>query len=253
MRGADLSLACLVDSTMHRATLDDCCVYGVSAWNVQLDGAIQRRLVVTRANSPVIAVDDLEVAQFVHLLIKNRKIAQVMNTIGQRAVLILGRFSPPERKAVLDSVAEELRRLGYLPMMFDFERPDRSDLTETIQVLAGLALFVVADITSPRSAPLELQAIVPQFKVPVVSVAAEDEAPFSMYKGFEAYPWVLPKVRLYSDRDQLVRYLEDAVVTPALAMDAKLKQQKAQEVVSKSIEEIAREHAPSPTSADPQD
>lgn len=244
MRGADLSLACLVDTRMDEVTLDDCRVYGVSAWNVRLKGAVQRRLIVTRANSPVIEVDDLEVAQFVHLLIKNRKISQVMNTMGQRAVLILGRFSPPERKHVLDSVAEELRRMGYLPMMFDFERPDGSDLTETIQVLAGLALFVIADITSPKSAPLELQAIVPQFKVPVVSIAAQGETPFSMYQGIEAYPWVLKDVRVYPNQETLIRLLDKAVVAPALEMDAKLRQQKAQQVAAKSIEEIARELAP---------
>jgi hypothetical protein len=35
-------------------------------------------------NEPIITVDDLEVAQFVHLLLKNEKIQNVIDTIGEK-------------------------------------------------------------------------------------------------------------------------------------------------------------------------
>ena len=44
-------------------------------------------------------VDDLEVAQFIYLLLNNQNVRQVIDTITSKIVLILGRFTP-ERKAV---------------------------------------------------------------------------------------------------------------------------------------------------------
>jgi hypothetical protein len=92
----------------------------------------QNNLVITPGDEPQITIDSLEVAQFVYLLLKNEKIRDVMNTLGKRAVLILGRFSEP-RKRILDAVREALRHKGYLPIVFDFERPTHRDFTETIR------------------------------------------------------------------------------------------------------------------------
>ena len=108
-----------------------------------------------------VTVDNLEVARFVYLLLKNEKIRGIIDTIGKKGVLILGRFTPAERKAVLDALRDELRRLDFVPMDFDFERPAERDFTETIKTLAGLSRFVIADITNPKSSPLDLQATVP--------------------------------------------------------------------------------------------
>jgi hypothetical protein len=47
--------------------------------------------------------------------------------------------------------------LGYVPIIFDFERPPDQDFTETIKVLAGMSLFIIADITNPKSTPMERQ------------------------------------------------------------------------------------------------
>jgi hypothetical protein len=44
----------------------------------------------------------------------------MIDTIGSKVVLILGRFTE-ERKPVLDKLRNELRRRNYLPVMFDFE------------------------------------------------------------------------------------------------------------------------------------
>ncbi|MFN8372994.1 MAG: hypothetical protein U0694_08960 [Anaerolineae bacterium] len=82
--------------------------FGISAWDVKLDGAIQSDLVITDVDEPEIRVDNLEVAQFIYLLLNNQKIRDVIDTITSKAVLILGRFTD-ERKAVLDYICEELR------------------------------------------------------------------------------------------------------------------------------------------------
>jgi hypothetical protein len=74
-----------------------------------LQGAKQQNLIITPVNEPEITVDNIEVAQFIYLLLHNQKIRDVINTITSKAVLILGRFTD-ERKAVLDALREELRK-----------------------------------------------------------------------------------------------------------------------------------------------
>ena len=100
----------------------------------------------------MITVDNLEVAQFIYLLLHNENIRQVIDTITSKAVLILGRFTP-ERKAVLDAIREALRHRNYLPILFDFEAPGSRDFTETISTLAHMARFIIADLTEPSSLP----------------------------------------------------------------------------------------------------
>ena len=76
----------------------------------------------------------------------------VFDTIGKKAVPILGRFTD-ERKAVLEALRTWLRDHDFVPIIFDFERAKSRDFTETIKILVGLSRFVIADITNPRSAP----------------------------------------------------------------------------------------------------
>jgi hypothetical protein len=167
LRGASLVRTRLVETNFTEANLTGCSVYGVSAWNVTLSGAQQSDLVITQRVEPVITVDNLEVAQFIYLLLHNEKIREAIDTITSKAVLILGRFTS-ERKAMLDAIQDELRRQNYLPIVFDFEKPASRDLTETISTLAHMARFIIADITDAKSIPQELQQVVPDLpSVPV--------------------------------------------------------------------------------------
>src|SRR5205085_4992058 len=117
------------------------------------------------ASRPTITVDNLKVAQFIYLLLNNQEIRDVINTITSKIVLILGRFTP-ERKAVLDALRDELRKRNYTPVLFDFEKPAKRDLTETVSTLAHLARFIIVDLTDPSSAPHEVATIIPQCIVP---------------------------------------------------------------------------------------
>jgi hypothetical protein len=161
-----------------------------------------------------ITVDDLEVAQFVYLLLNNKRVRTVIDTITTKVVLILGRFTP-ERKAILDAVRDELRKRNYLPILFDFEKPTHRDLTETVSTLAHMARFVVADITDARSIPQELLAIVPNLpSVPVQPLLLESQQEYGMFEHFRRYPWVLEPV-LYQDQDHLLAMIADKVIGPA--------------------------------------
>ncbi len=214
LEGANLRQANLVRTNLERANLTACTIYGISAWEVDLTEATQIGLIVTRPDQPTITVDNLEVAQFIHLLLSNEKIRQVIDTITSKVVLILGRFTP-ERKAVLDAIREELRRRGWLPVLFDFEGPISRDVTETVSTLAHMARFIIADITDAKSIPQELQAIVPHLpSVPIQPLLEGAATEYSMFEHFKRYPWVLP-VYCYEDQATLLASLGDSIITPA--------------------------------------
>jgi uncharacterized protein YjbI with pentapeptide repeats len=161
LRWANLQYATLANTDLTGADLTGCRIHGVSAWGVKLDSnAKQQNLVITRGYEPTITVDNIEVAQFVYLMLNNQKVRDVIDTITSKAVLILGRFTD-ERKAVLDALRDELRKRNYLPILFDFEVPAGGNITETVTLLARMARFIIADLTDPSSIPQELQAIVP--------------------------------------------------------------------------------------------
>jgi hypothetical protein len=109
LSGADLSHADLVRANFMGADLTGCRVYGISAWDLKLDGAKQENLIITPHYEAEITVDNLEVAQFIYLLLNNERIRHVIDTITSKVVLILGGFQPPERKAVLDALREAAR------------------------------------------------------------------------------------------------------------------------------------------------
>jgi uncharacterized protein YjbI with pentapeptide repeats len=229
LSGANLSDAHLDGAILNRtnltgATLTRCSIYGISVWNVQLEGAKQDNLVITPNWEPTITVDNLEVAQFIYLLLNNPKIRDVIDTVAKKAVLILGRFTP-ERKAVLDALRDELRKRNYLPMLFDFEKPASRDVTETVSTLAHLARFIIVDLTDPSSAPHEVATVIPQTVVPVqplltvqpllVDGKAVERHEYAMFEDLRRrYHWVLPTFR-YQDSADLLASLQEHVIAPA--------------------------------------
>jgi hypothetical protein len=131
---ANLSGASLANADITNADLTDCRIYGVSAWNVKHNGGTrQRDLVITDADEPEVTVDNIEVAQFVYLLLHNEKIRDVIDTVGKKGVLLLGRFTEG-RIAVLERLRAELRERGYLPIVFNFDKPETKDFTETVRL-----------------------------------------------------------------------------------------------------------------------
>ena len=164
--GADLTRVIFIGTNLENTLLTNCLIYGISAWDVQMEGAIQFDLVITLPDQPTITVDNLKVAQFIHLLLNNKEIRDVIDTITSKVVLILGRFTT-ERKAILDALKDELRKHNYLPVLFDFEKPTSQDLTGTVTTLAHLARFIIVDLTDPSSAPHEVATIIPHTVVPV--------------------------------------------------------------------------------------
>jgi hypothetical protein len=215
LRDADLKSAILVDTDLRKSNLSGAHVYGISAWEVSLEGAQQQDLVVTRPGQPRVTTDDLEVAQFIYVLLNHQKLRNVFNTTTQRGVLILGRFGGGGIE-VLRAVAAKLRDLGYLPIIFDFERPQQRTYTETVITLAGLCSFVIVDL-SGRSVPQELQATVNTLRMPFVPILEEGYLPHSMVKDFAELDYFFYPPIKFKTIEELIEQLPEKAIAPAKA------------------------------------
>ena len=224
LEGAFLEQATLVETNLEEANLSRCHIYGIAAWELNLKGTTQRDLIITRQGEPTITVDNLEVAQFVYLLLNNEKIRDIINTITTKAVLILGRFTP-ERIKILNVLRDALRSQNYVPILFDFDKPATRDLTETVRTLAHMARFIIADLTLPRSIPQELQAIVPDLAIPIQPILMKGvDSEYAMFQDLRRkYHWVL-KTYEYQGLDELLAGLEGKIIVPAETKAQELEQ-----------------------------
>jgi uncharacterized protein YjbI with pentapeptide repeats len=223
LEGATLTGAVLIDVNFEEANLANCSIYGISAWGNNVNRAIQTNLIITNEKEPIITVDNLEVAQFIYLLINNEKLRDIIDTITSKVVLILGRFTP-ERKPVLDAMREELRKYNYLPIMFDFEKPASQDFIEPVSTLAHLARFVIADFTDAKIILEEVPHIVRNITVPVKPLLLEGSGnePVTLYNLRRNHHSLLDTY-LYKGVDDLLLSFKDRVVEPAERKASELK------------------------------
>jgi hypothetical protein len=144
--------------------------------------------------------------------------------------------NPELAKRNLERLREELRNRGYLPIVFNFDKPETKDFTETVRLLAGLAHFVIADVTNPKSTPLELQATVPEIMVPFLPIIEEGEEPFSMLVDLwrKHRDWVFQPL-YYSSLNALVGALDEKIINPAKARFADLLAMKAEKMKGEHV------------------
>ena len=219
LRDTVLMCANLVESDLSFATLVNSRIYGVSAWNVKLEGTIQQDLMIHDYGEYPLTVGDLEVAQFIYLILKNERLRHVIDTVTSKVVLILGRFTP-DRKQILDDIRDALREppFDYVPVMFDFTVPTSKGYIETVSTLANMARFVIADVTDAKVILEELHHVVPNHpSVPVQPIILAGSDRNVMLNDFVRYPWFLPLYE-YPDGVNVGDKLADRVIRPAEEM-----------------------------------
>lgn len=229
LSGADLRGTSFVRTVIDKAKISGSMVHAIHVLDVKGEFEEQKDLVITSPKTPMITVDNIKVAQFIHLILNNEEIRDVINTVTSKSVLIVGRFSIPERKSILDALRNKLREYGLLPIVFDLDRATAKDFMETIRTLAGLSLFVIADITNPKSSPLELQATIPDYQIPFVPIIQAREQPFAgMVDLQKKYNWVMNTLH-YDSIETLLQALKPAVIDPAIEKQNELRLIKAKE------------------------
>jgi hypothetical protein len=199
-----------------------CRIYGAATWGLNVQGAIQRSLVLTDDDGPEITVDDIEIGQFLYLMIDNAQLRRVIDGITSKVVLILGKFTP-ERKSVLDSLRDHIADLGYIAVVFDFEKPKSRSTDETIALLGRMAKFIVADLSDAKSVLQELRGLVPENpNIPVQPIIVSSQFEPGMFDLYKYFPWMLP-VSQYANPQEIISELESKVIAPVEAYLGQLK------------------------------
>jgi hypothetical protein len=104
----------------------------------------------------------------------------------------------------------------YLPIVFNFDKPETKGFTETVRLLAGMSKFVIADITNPKSAPYKLGAIVSQTMIPFQPIIEAGETPFAILQDLlTSYPDRVFQPIQYPSVDGLVETMDAEIIGPA--------------------------------------
>ena len=140
------------------------------------------------------------------------------------------------RIAVLERLRENSESAALCRSSSTFDKPETKTTTETVRLLAQLSHLVIADVTSPRSVPLELQATVPEVMVPCQFIIEAGEEPFSMLEDL----WIENRDRVfeplyYSSLDALIGALDEKIIEPAKVRFAELLARKAEKMKGEHV------------------
>lgn len=152
---ADLHSARLIDVDLTQARLDlatladgeisRCHVYGVSAWDVKLDGTEQSELIITQPGEPTIAVDDLDAAQFINLLMHSPALRDRVAGVSARLALVLAARVPgcEDRLAALTLA---LQSAGWITVHYDIGDAERGQIQATLKSTMRFCGAAVVDL-----------------------------------------------------------------------------------------------------------
>lgn len=220
LRKANLFGSILIKTNLEQADISGCRIHGITAWNLDASNTTQNNLIISAQGEPEISVDSLEMAQFLHLLLSNNNLLQVVEGLATQSVLIIGRFKA-EHTVMLEGIREEVRLHGYVPMVLNFDQTGDYELSYKAMVLASLARFVIADLSDPNSIAYEMVAFADHLtSVPVQAIYRSTETVPQQYPVFDhlqRLPHVLPIYR-YETTEGLMAALSDKVIKPAEEM-----------------------------------
>jgi len=138
--GSDLTNSTLIQANFHEANLGGANLTGAKLARAQLPARL----------SSIVGFMDFRHGT-------SKWTTTPLQTASRKAVLILGRFSD-KRKPELEAIRDWLRKKDFIRILFDFNNPSK-DFSDTIRILGGLSRFIIADLTAPRSVPMELQEL----------------------------------------------------------------------------------------------
>lgn len=185
-------------------------VHGIASWGVKLKGTKQQNLRVTPFNESVLTVDSLDDAQFLYNALENERLGRSIDTLSEKLVLILGKFS--ERKVILETLKTILHQEDCVPVIYDFDVQNR-DWTETVDVLSRLAGIVFADLTDGASIGWELRGFIGQVHNIVQPIIQKGKKPFSMFENHTGDNGLVLPIITYdnSNHKQLTDSLSSAI------------------------------------------
>lgn len=249
----------LLFTKMIGGKLIECKIFGANVWEIELKGIKQDSLIIEnyrdnkeqkynkdyRDKIKKLKVYDLEIAHLINLLTNNKKFTNVFHASKSRYVLILGNFG---RMKSLERIKSAVQKTGNLsPILFNWKKDknDSLNFVETILLVAGLSKFIIVDITSPKSVPAELQAILSNLMIPVIPLMKRTQSkngdvldkPYALFNVTNNFTWV-KEVITYDNIEQVVddeAIFKKAVIKPAEEIAKRIQTIKAQEPKQKYI------------------
>jgi uncharacterized protein YjbI with pentapeptide repeats len=207
-QGANLSRANLVWANLTRAILTNCRIYGISAWNIQVEGAVQKNIILTDEGQPTITIDDVRIAQFVHLYLTSQEIRAIVNSFTTRVVLTL-MHPTTEHQHMLEALGKALRLSHYHLLLFDVTTLSSQKDLDVLDSLVSLARFLLVDL--PALPPVTNKASIGLQPLVMDANIQDEETVLKDLKHH--YHWILPTVHL-KDMAALQAWLAEQVFAP---------------------------------------
>ena len=199
MKDTDFSACCLISTNLSNTNLKNSYIYGISVWDIETNNkTVMKDLVISR--DPLITIDDIELAQFIYLILNNKKISNLITTMRTKSVLILGSFSD-KSKSVLERLKKVLSNKNLIPIIFDFKPSEKQDSMETVRTIALLSNFVIVDLSIPAGQLHELASIVRNTYIPFATIVNDDSKQTSMLNEFRHQYWFKSDYFKYSLKD----------------------------------------------------
>jgi uncharacterized protein YjbI with pentapeptide repeats len=215
---ADLRHASLINSDLSLADLTGAKIFGLTAWELKLERTVQRDLVITPPWEPEIVADDLDLASFLSMALRNGSIRRVLESASSRAVLILSQFVPA-KVPILDVLRESLRRRGLFPVSFDVPNPGSAEIEARIAAVAPFVRFVLSDLPEGFDPAANSRAQIPRLDSPSVFVLRHAAAAETIPDLAPASGDRTDGVFAYKDVEHLRQSLETKILPRVLGND----------------------------------
>jgi len=230
----------LTNVNLSNTVMNNCKIYGVSAWGIKRnENTKTRNLIISPKNSKdvLITVDDIELAQFIYLILDNKKISNLITTMRTKIVLLLGSFyddgkSKITPKKVIDKIKEILPKYNLIPIVFDFSNSEKQDLISTVRTLALLSSFIIVDLSAPAGQLFELGTLVqttPIPFIPIASISTKHITSMIQEKGLGNYHWFCKDYFRYSlegYKKQIPEIIEKRIIPWAQSKNVELEGQR---------------------------
>jgi len=145
LHNVDLTQARLDLATLADGELSNCTIYGISAWDVKLDRVTQSELIISQPGEPTLAIDDLDSAQFINLLLHSPVLRDRVSAVTSRIALVLAARVPGSEERIAN-VQAVLRGAGWVSVHYDVGAAHTTELPAMLQALMRFCGAAVADI-----------------------------------------------------------------------------------------------------------
>lgn len=227
-----------ISSEFNNSKIIKCWMYGGNFWSIKLDeNTLQKDLIISPKNEKKteidqILVDSIHVGNIIsNLYLTQNRFFEFIEETSKIFILILGRF-PNENfhssLPYLQNAIRDYKQTNYSPLVFNFEKPEKRDLIEIIILLATLSKYIIVDLSDPKSAPAEIQAILGILAVPIIPIIHKDQEVPATFSFVNKYNWVSDVIK-YDDYEEIERNFSKIDKVAQLKMDS-LKDYKKAEI-----------------------